>query len=209
MQQSRLQIRTNELYETVYSQLEAQNALGLLDSFMNLLSPRVEGEVYAAYGVSTTSTMSAKTTSYNLRNGGVLHYTDFGGVDTLDTYYNSTQYRAYVGEDADLLEEIGETTISKFIKRLIKEKVADEKILSIIDGWGLVWKALSKAKVLADKMAAKSVAAADGCAEIISMSAAGGTEQGTVMIGWKQYPNAVLSDYATDIEGIPLMSADD
>ena len=71
----------------MYRQLEAQDGLHMVDTYMEIFAPRIRASVEAKYGVSAISPMAANATkTYNAPNGGKVHYV-MVGLTEVDEYY--------------------------------------------------------------------------------------------------------------------------
>ena len=165
--------------------------------YVEILTPKIEANVLARYGVETASTRAS--TSYTLRNGGAIGYHGISDAVVLDTFYTAEQYRIYQNAHIDVADGVKSFSISKLLSYLSKKLGLVKDYAEAISGWGLVFGILSNLNSWYTSSAQKSVNNADGYAEIINVSAAGGTEQGSTIIGWKNYPIAVIPDIATDI----------
>lgn len=194
--QAEIQSEKERIFASVYEQLEAQDALSLMDIYVEILTPKIEASVLASYGVKTAST---RASSYRFANGGTLGYNSISDSVVLDTYYTKDQYTAYCNANADVEDGSSPISISNILSWLYKHAKLSEDTRETINGWGAIFKVLVKAQGMVDDAAQDSVARAGGFANIISVSAAGGSETGTTVIGWKNQPMATLPPIATNV----------
>lgn len=190
-----IQSEKERIFDSVYKQLEAQDAVGLMDIYIEILTPKIEAEVLSCYGVEMTS---ARSTTYTLSNGGAIGYDGISDAVVLDVYYTAEQYREYQNAHTDAAEGLKSFTIKGVFSYLV-EALNIKDMVSSISKWGSIFDALVSLKSWSDELAQKNVNNADGYAEIINVSAAGGTETGSTVIGWDNHPKAVVPDIAKNV----------
>lgn len=85
-----IEAEKEEVFASVYLQLEEQNALPLYDNYVQLLTPRIEKSVYDAYNfypadeIASTYSVHTKYTT----KGGILYYTQMGSlVEIQESYF--------------------------------------------------------------------------------------------------------------------------
>lgn len=199
---SEIQCEQERIFASVYAQLEQQNATELMDIYMEILTPKIEAAVYSDHGLSTTATRASKT--YTLRNGGSIGYNSISDSVVLDVYFTDDQFRVYQNEHAGVLSGAISFSISSVLTFLFNRSKLDQDYAHAISGWGFIYNVLLLGKSTADTYAQTSVNNADGYAEIINVSATGGSSTGSVIIGWSNHPRVIVPDTASNINLEPF-----
>lgn len=196
--EAEIESEKDRIFTSVYEQLKEQDALGLMDIYVEILTPRIEATVYASYGLESVATQASDAYFYN---GGTVGYTNFN-ADVLDTYFTAEQYRSYMNENSDVLAGAKDFVTSSAVDYIIKKYNLSLNYAAVIGGWGVVFGMLMAASVAVTESAKKSVNSADGYASIISVSTAGGAEKGTTIIGWKNHPIVTVPDTAKNVNKV-------
>lgn len=84
-----------EVYAEVYRQLEAQDGLHMLETYMAIFEPKIQAAVETKYGYSTASARA--TAQYDAPNGGRVTYT-MVGLTEVEEYYMDKESTANVLE---------------------------------------------------------------------------------------------------------------
>ncbi|WP_312159588.1 hypothetical protein [Oscillibacter sp.] len=193
--QTQIQQEEARIFSSVYSQLKAQDALGLMDIYKEILIPEIEASVRSEYGPVVNSRSAASSGSdytYWLPSGGSIGYTSTFGTTVLATFLTPSQYAEYAGDQSIVLYDF---FLSTALAGIGKKIAGDDAILAeTIGGWGTVFSMFIALKTYVDAGAQRSVAQANFYAKIIDISATGGTETGSVMIGWESHPYASIYD---------------
>jgi len=198
--QTQIQQEEARIFSSVYSQLKAQDALGLMDIYKEILIPEIEASVRSEYGPVVNSRSAVNSSSaytYALNRGGAIGYTSTLGATVLNTYLTPSQYAEYAGDESIVPYDF---FLSTALAGIGKKIAGDDEILAAtIGGWGTVYSLFCVLKTYVDAGARRSVARADFYALIIDVSASGGPETGSVMIGWKTHSNATIPDDSQNI----------
>lgn len=198
--QSQIQQEESRILSSVYSQLKAQDALGLMDIYKEILIPEIEASVRSEYGTvanSRSAVSSRSAYTYALPGGGSIGYTSTLGATVLDTFLTPSQYAEYAGDESIVPYDFFLSTALAGIGKMIAGD--DEILAATIGGWGSVFSIFIALKTYVDAGARRSVAQANFYANIIDVSATGGTETGSVMIGWETHSNATIPDDSQNI----------
>lgn len=161
-------------YTELYKQLEEQNALNLIDQFIEALDPIIENEIMLENDCAVTPYSTTKT--YTASKGCVLGYKNSIGGYVLSTY---------------VLPEIGNKYIIS--KKTFTIATIANMYLGLIPSWGTAFSALFSLKLLALSSQSDSVKEAGGYAQIMNIRDASGIENATYIRGWNTYPKVKLS----------------
>ena len=178
----------DRLMGSIYSQLEAQDALGLYDEYELIIQPIVEKNIYAKYGIEQAS---ADSYTYDLPNGGAISYTGPGHTICLSYYLTPEQYDAFVENANDVGH--GEMMFNGSAELFF------DWIGKVAPPWGAILKTFEILNMFVDVMAASDVIDADRYAIILNVSDMGGTEKASTLMGWHNYTTATLSQWSSDI----------
>lgn len=156
----------------LYNQLAAQDALGLYETFKELLRPEIEAVVYEKYGISPLA--SSDSITYTFKKGGLVSYISspfdaecvdlcMNKEDTLEYFYDNT------------------TNVGDLILL----------VLGVIPGTQLIGLAANLNLVLTVSAKA-NIKAAGYYSRIKTVSTAGGTEKGTYAYAWDTHPTHTI-----------------
>ena len=84
------------MYDLVYGQLEAQNAVGMIDDFMEIFIPEIEFEVMQKYGVGIVPYSVNAHKTFCFTHGGMVAYETLDGRKIVQTYFDQEDTRAYI-----------------------------------------------------------------------------------------------------------------
>lgn len=93
--QAEIQARTEEVYNLVYAQLEAQNAVHMIDDFMEIFAPEIEFEIMQKYNQVVPYSVNA-TQKYYFPHGGMVAYETLDGRHIVETYYTAADTANYI-----------------------------------------------------------------------------------------------------------------
>lgn len=175
--QSEIQQQEEKVWCDLYRQLEAQNALGLMDAFKQILSSRIENQVRAKYNTALTVKKSNADNSYYFPNGGYVVYTSFN-ANVVDTYLIPKDAQDYLIDNS--------YTVGDII----------EGVVSFIPG-GQIVAVAALMQVITNNSAKRSIKAADGYAEVLAIVS--GAESGTYVSGWNNHPYGTIPDVGTTV----------
>ena len=174
--QAEIQARTEEMYTLVYGQLEAQNAVGMIDDFMEIFIPEIEFEVMQKYGMGIVPYSTNGNRIFTFTYGGMVHYRTQSGNEIIAVYCDKEDTEAY---------------IAKRDKVSVRDILLN--VLSYVPEYGDYFDAISKLDAAVDAAVKQDIKDADGYARIISMHDSDGKEVSTAF-GWDTYPTATYSD---------------
>ncbi|MBR1814201.1 MAG: hypothetical protein IJ773_10305 [Lachnospiraceae bacterium] len=175
--------RVSSVMREICPQLEEQGKMNILPVFEEIIRTKVLNELQDRYQIPIADMNgSTANTTYLLPDGGVIGYNGFGGTTVVDTYmdYNTTQ-TYLVGVNAS----IQASSIISYI-------------LGHLPAWGSAFSLLLTLHTSANSAAVQSVNNAGGYGYIISVSHPL-EGSATVLIGWSQYPVAIVPSDATNV----------
>ena len=98
--QAEIQARTEEVYDLVYEQLEAQDAVDMIDSYMDIFIPSIEFEVMMKYN---NGMIPYDDRMCVFAYGGMVSFTKVSnGDEVVDTYLDAENSYAYILEEDTL-----------------------------------------------------------------------------------------------------------
>ena len=168
--------RANELMQVIRSQLESQGKTSHIAVFENIIRAKIIAELEEQYGIPFARSQNSMTdTTYVLPEGGVIGYEGFGGTTVVDTYMDYDTTQAYLTG----------------VNVSIKASTIISYILGALPAWGYAFSLLFALNTIANTVAVQSVNNAGGYGIIMSVShPLEGTA--TVLLGWSQYPIAIV-----------------
>ena len=174
--------REEEVYRALYSQLAAQDALGLYEKFQAVLHDEIVAEVQMKYS-DEVSEIAATTASRTFTYGGSITYHNPG----LYADYSAT-YLDYDNSYYWVLNR-NRFTCSDII----------ETILGYIPVVGSVFSGIFTILSIRDSQASAAITAADGYARILNLYDCASGEEASFIYGWTTYPTASVSNSMEDI----------
>lgn len=171
--QAEIQQEEERIWANVYQQLEAQDALSLMETVQEALRPDIEANVRARYGVNV-STYAA--TSYRFPNGGYVAYRSTLGTNVIKMGLNQ--------EDTKTLLIDNTYSVSGIFLAL----------MGTMPAFGLWFGAIGVAQAVANYTAKKDIDAANGYSTVLYVEADDG-DRGTVISGWYSYSTLNIHDY--------------
>lgn len=126
--QAEIETCVAEAYVSVYEQLEAQDALSLLDTYMNYFSKSIEASVKRKYGVDQPTVMGARSATVVAicEDGAVLTYEDpdtgcYVSSTHLDEEDTDTQLLSYSRTPKEIILDIGGSSfLGAFLDKIAK-----------------------------------------------------------------------------------------
>ena len=171
--QAEIQARTEEVYDLVYEQLEAQDAVDMIDSYMDIFIPSIEFEVMMKYN---NGMIPYDDRMCVFAYGGMVSFTKVSnGDEVVDTYLDAENSYAYILEEDTL-------------------KVGD--VLTMIIGYipvlGTLTSTICNIQTIISKTNKQSIKNANGFARITNIYNPSTGKKSSVCIGWSTHPT---SDY--------------
>lgn len=183
LRENEYEIKMKWTMQSVRSQLETQGKLSLLPIYERIIKTKASREMEERYCISVMGEyMNLADTTIQLPSGGVIGYNGFGGTTVVDTYMDHDTTVAYVtGVNASIQAS---AVVSAF--------------LNMIPNWGSAFGFLLALTTYANNSAVQSVHNAGDYGYIMSVShPIEGTA--TVLMGWNQYPTAIIPWDATNV----------
>lgn len=177
--ENEIQSQIDEIYNTVYEQLEAQNALNLIDSFMAVYEPTVRCCVMEKYGMLDIASTYAnnESISYYFPHGGTLCFTNTQlGSESVSLYLNRADTDKYILNSS-----------SGTIYDLVLE------ILGHAPVFGFLFETVAKIKSVYDVAAKYNISKADGYSWTLNVYDPATGDSGSVVLGWQNYPTATIN----------------
>lgn len=173
------QIEINAMEEMVwddlYDQLAAQNALDGFELFQDFLRPEIESAVYDKYGITSQSVAAASDTrTYSFPKGGMVSYSGSLNTDNVVLCMNKEDTLKYYYDNT---ANFGDLLLS---------------VLSFIPGTTLIGLAAT-ANIALTASAKKEIKAAGYYSKFVTISWGGGAERGTYAYGWKTHPKCTVT----------------
>lgn len=171
------------VWEDLYNQLAAQNALDGLEFFKEALRPDIERIVYEKYNVLPISNMAeprGTTYIYNFPNGGLVAYTGSLNTEQVVLCMNPQDTLEYVFDSS---ATVGDMIIS---------------VLTFLPGTNLIGLAAT-AKLALTVTAKNEIKAAGYYSKVITISWGSGAEYGSYAYGWDTHPTCTISDAVSGI----------
>ncbi len=181
--QREIEVAEERVWEDLYNQLAAQDALDGMEYFKEALRPEIESAVRAKYSDVGLS-CAATTLQYNFPNGGMVCYD--GALNTQNIVLFMTREQT--------LEYYWETTGVTFADYV-------EFVIGLIPGTQMLLIAAAGKIILRD-IAQDNLEKTNLYARLLHISWGAGAEQATYAYGWDTYPYGyVYDDYAvvTDV----------
>ncbi len=177
--EDRIQARTEEMYDLVYGQLEAQNAVDMIDDFMEIFIPEIEFEVMQKYGMGIVPYGTNGNRIFMFTHGGAVRYRTESGNEILATYLDEGDTTSYLLQKNDItLREIFVGVMGEYF-----------------DGtaFGAWFKVISAIDIAVDLAVRNDIQSAGGYARIIAIE---DPDAGPVVVtyGWYTYPTVTYSD---------------
>ena len=97
--QAEIQAKTEEVYDLIYEQLEAQNAVHMIDAFMDIYTPEIEFEVMQKYNMGITPYSVNAYKTFNFPNGGMVAYETLDGRKIVETYFDEDATKEYIKDN--------------------------------------------------------------------------------------------------------------
>lgn len=173
--EAKIQARKAEIFNEVYQQLEAQNALSHMSAYEKILAPEIEMSVLAEYGIST---YDAK---YTAPYGGLVAYT-IDGVDFGITYLDQMNSYYYILD-----------TNSFHASDIIAS------ILGYIPVIGGVFSAIFSLASIVNARALSSIKSCQGYAKIINTHDRYNGTDSSVVTGWTGHPIMIIPTGSTNV----------
>ncbi len=185
--ENEIQATMEVVMNDVYQQLDAQDALVLLDLYRQILEPEIRADVMEKYGLSAVSTETTRISgqkTYSLPYGGVITYLsefdDYAPTEVVATYLDRD--RAY---DYIFLGKNDTTTDTDFVVgTIIQEAVGNIPYVSGIAN------ILFFLESLADSSIKSSISSANGYAKVINTRSREFNTSASVVTGWSTHNTA-------------------
>lgn len=189
--QAEIEAEKARIFADVYAQLAEQNATGLMDTYIEILTPKIEVNVRTQYGENLVTPM--EDDGYRFPNGGTIGYVNSLGATVLDTYMTPNQVEEYISP----------TLLSEDLLTALEFVIGPAMVgLGVVIGeWGIVYSLLADFTTRSTIAQGKSVIAAGSYANIINVCTA--SEQGSTMIGWSSHPRVTVPSGVTDLHVAP------
>ena len=181
--QREIEVAEERVWEDLYNQLAAQDALDGMEYFKEALRPEIEATVRAKY--NNVNLSSAVTTlQYNFPNGGMICYDGTLNTENIVLYMTREQ----------TLEYYWETTKVTFADYVIL-------VLGSIPGSFMLFISSIGNLILKD-IAEKNLEETDLYARLLCISWGAGAEQACYAYGWDTYPYGYVYDDNAVVTGV-------
>lgn len=201
--EAEIQTMEQEVYAEVYRQLEAQGGLHMMDTYKEILAPKIRAAVEAEHtpvGYSTMATSNPWT--QRAPKGGLVTYTMMGNVEVREDYMDKDTTNLLLTNNLpDYDPTLKQLTLKWIIKATIfislKNAELSEALLELI-GEGFL-----DAIIYTDQYPKKSINDCGGYACVIATSDPTLPTKYTVTVAWKSYPNISVNTTSV-ISGDPV-----
>jgi hypothetical protein len=166
--------RTKDMvWEDLYSQLEAQDALDGIEYFKQALYPEIVSTVCRKYGVDPSEYLNNKSSStvFYFPNGGLVEY---------EGDLNTENYVLCMTHDQTLVNSFTYDFQELFVDLV-------EIVLGMISGT-YFWVLANLASVYFNATTRQAIADANYYSKILSISWGGGAESGSYAYAWSSHP---------------------
>ncbi len=174
-----VQAMEDEIYAEVYRQLEAQNGLHMIDTYMEILAPKIQATVEAKYTPAYSPfSINANWIKY-APNGGYVTYTKVGYVEVGELYmdYPTTQ-KYLIQNDKNIL---------------FCEILSDALGQTITEFWsGLIAQGFMQLVIAMHTVPRAKISACGGYAYIITTYEPTIPATYEVVLAWEDYPNIII-----------------
>ena len=167
--QREIEVAEEHVWEDLYNQLAAQDALDGMEYFKDALRPEIESAVRAKYSNVSLSSVST-TLQYNFPNGGMVCYDGALNTKNIEVFMTREQTLKYYWETTGV-------ALSDYV----------EFVLGLIPGTQLLALAAAGNIILRD-IAHNNLEETNLFARLLHISWGAGAEQATYAYGWDTYP---------------------
>lgn len=172
--ENEIQTQIDEIYNIVYKQLEAQDALNLIDSFMAIYEPAVRYSTMEEYGLLDIASIHAEDelVEYYFPHGGIFSCTHTQlGSESTSLFLNRADTDKYIlNSNSGTIYDIA------------------LEILGHVPVFGFLFETTAKVKSIYDAAAKFNISQADGYSWTLNVYDPATDESGSVILGWKDYP---------------------
>ena len=162
-----------QVWEDLYNQLEAQDALGGIEYFKNALRPEIRKVIYERYGVEEFTTLSTNnpTFMYYFPNGGAVSYTGSLNTENIILFLNEEGTKLYYFDNTFTFGDL----------------------ITAVVSFGFVLVGYNALAKLAMNYATKQEVEDNGFySKVMSISWGAGAESGTYIYAWDNHPHAYV-----------------